>query len=45
MEVVHAFRKRKRNYEEAIRDEDFAKKAGDLIKACTPEEFLKELTI
>ena len=27
------------------RDEDFAKKASDLIKACTPEEFLKELTI
>ena len=95
MEVVHAFRRRKRNYEDAIedlenlgidlfvpnsftlirafelqqdyeldpydsvalavalesncdylitRDEDFAKKASDLIKACTPEEFLKELT-
>ncbi len=95
MEVVHAFRRRKRNYDDAIgdlenlgvdifvpnsftlirafelqqdygldpydsvalavalesncdylitRDEDFAKKAGDLIKACTPEEFLKELT-
>lgn len=53
MEVIHAFRRRKRNYEDAIgdcdylitRDEDFAKKASDLIKACTPEEFLKELTI
>ena len=96
MEIVHAFRRRKRNYEEAIkdledlgivifvpnsftllrafelqqdyeldpydsialavalesncdylvtRDEDFAKKASDLIKVCTPEEFLKDLTI
>ena len=95
MEIVHAFRRRKRNYEDAIgdlenlgidifvpnsftlirafelqqdyeldpydsvalavalesncdylitRDEDFAKKVSDLIKACTPEEFLKELT-
>ncbi len=94
MEIVHAFRKRRRNYKEAIkdlesmgmsifvpntftllrafelqqdygldpydsvalavavecncnclitRDKDFAKKAGNLIKACTPEEFLKGL--
>ena len=96
MEIVHAFRRRKRNYEDAIRDlenlgidifvpnsftllrafelqlgyeldpydsialavalesncdylitrdEDFAEKVNNLIKVCTPEEFLKELKI